>query len=334
MSKLAMALLTTWVVACHPRGTLPYAGFVDEPVAPVAAQQSGRVVAIPVREGDRVTKGELLARLDSREAEAEVAQALANLDRAQHALAQARANFHVALPAVTGATADVAKARAALELARLQYERDQRLFATKAITESDLDTSRATFEEAQASVSSLLASRAQARHRVPAASAVVADAQSGVEAAEAALDLARTRLEQTRIRSPFDGMVVSRNLEEGQWAATGMPVVTVEETAHPWVRLDVPETTFRGLEMGSRARIQVVALGDRTFDGRVTQIGAEGDFAIDQDVKRGRPNVRTFLVRVAFDQPPAALRPGMTASVTLTGGPPAPSAPVAANRSP
>jgi len=322
MHKLALPLLAT-LVACHGREQPPFAGFVNEPVSPVAAQISGQIVAVPVREGDRVVKGELLARLDSGEAEANVAQAEANLDRAQHSLDQARANFHVALPGVTGATADVAKARAALEETRLDYDRAKRLFATKAIAASDLDSARAKYQEAEATVDSLLASKAQAQHRVPAASAVVKDAQAAVAAARAVLDLARVHLEQTHVRAPFDGMVVSRDLEPGQWTAPGTPVVTVEETGRPWVRLDVAETLFRGLVIGAPASIHVVALGPQTFPGRVTQVGAEGDFALDQDVKRGRPDIRTFLVRVAFDAPPPELRPGMTADVRVTGGAPA-----------
>ncbi len=95
------------------------------------------------------------------------------------------------------------------------------------------------------------------------------------------------------------------------------------------MRLDVAETAFEGIRVGAPANIRVVALGRQTFRGRVDQIGAEGDFALNQDVKRGRPDIRTFMVRVAFDAPPESLRPGMTATVVVTGAPP-PQSPVAA----
>jgi hypothetical protein len=65
-----------------------------------------------------------------------------------------------------------------------------------------------------------------------------------------------------------------------------------------------------------------IALPGASYAGHVAEIGAEGDFALDRDVKRGRPAVRTFLVRVAFDQALEQLRPGMTAEVRLLGTPP------------
>ena len=115
--------------------------------------------------------------------------------------------------------------------------------------------------------------------------------------------------------------MVSRNLEEGEWAGPGTPVVTIEDVSRQWVRLDVEETQFAHLTLGAPAEIRVVALPGQPFKGHVTQIGAEGDFALNRDVKRGRADIRTFLVRVAFDEAPAALRPGMTAEVRLLGEP-------------
>ena len=314
-------LLSSLAITCGSPRALPYSGFVDEPVSAVATQASGKVDAVRVREGDRVHKGELLAQIDSAEREAIVAQAEASLERTRKALEGAEANFRVAVPGVSGAGADVARARATLEQARLDFERVEKLVASGSLPQADFDAARARRLEAEAAVDSLLAAKAQTQGRVSAAAAAVEDARAGVHTADAALQLAKVQLDQTHILAPFDGVVVSRNLEEGEWAAPGAAVVTVEDTSRPWVRLDIEETSFGGLQLGAPARIHVVALGSREFGGHVSQVGAEGDFAINRDVKRGRPDIRTFLVRVAFDAPPAELRPGMTADVTLTGGP-------------
>ncbi len=330
--RLIVVCLSAACLTCHAEEALPYSGFVDEPVAAVATQTPGKVVSILVHEGDHVTQGELLARLDSGEREATVAQAEANVERAQRTLEEAEASFRVALPAVTGAGADVARARATLDEARLDFRRTDKLAAAGSIPQADLDSARARRLEAEASVDALLAARSQTQGKVGVAAAGVKDARAGVRVAQAALDLARVQLAQTHITAPFDGTVVSRNLEEGEWAAAGSAVVTVEDTSRPWVRLDVGETAFRGLQVGAPARIHVVALGASTFPGRVALVGAEGDFAINRDVKRGRPDVRTFMVRVAFDEPPRELRPGMTADVKLTGQAPSPGAPLAAKR--
>jgi multidrug resistance efflux pump len=96
-------------------------------------------------------------------------------------------------------------------------------------------------------------------------------------------------------------------------------VLTVERTGQEWVRVDVDETRLGGLKLGQTAQIAVVALPGRSFNGHVTEIGAEADFAVNREVKRGRPDVRTFRVRVAFDKAPDSVRPGMTAEVRWDG---------------
>lgn len=303
--------------ACRPREPLPYAGFVDAPVAAIAAQLSGRVVTITVREGDRVVRGQLLAQLESSPYEAAVAQAEANLDRARHALEEAVANESTAAPGVTGARADIARMRASRDDAAIVLRRAQELAGTNAIPQSDLDTARARFREAQASLDATIAARSQSQGRLVGAAAGVENARAAVQSSEAALRLARAQLEQTRVVSPFDGLVVSRNLEEGEWAAPGTPVITMEDTNRPWVRLDIPETQFGGLRIGQAADVHLSGIPARPFRGHIAQIGAEGDFAVNRDVKRGRPDIRTFLVRVAFDEVPEQLRPGMTAEVRL-----------------
>jgi multidrug resistance efflux pump len=323
LRRLVLASIALGIAGCHGREPLPYSGFVDEPVSAVATQIAGKVVAIHVKEGDRVKKGDLLAELDSAERQAMVSQAQANLERARTTLDEAEANFRAMLPGVTGAGADVARARATADEAKLDYDRAERLASKGAVASAELDTARTKRLEAEAAVDSLLAAKLQSQGKVNAAAAAVADARAGVHTAQAALDLAHVQLAQTRIVAPFDGSVVWRDLEEGEWAGMGSPVVTVESTAEPWVRLDVEETQFGTLKLGAPATIHVIALGDRTFPGHVIAIGAEGDFAINRDVKRGRPDVRTFLVRVAFDAPPDDLRAGMTADVKLGAGAPA-----------
>jgi HlyD family secretion protein len=305
---------------CHPSVPPPYSGFLDEPVAAVAAQTAGQIESISVREGDRVKKGQLIAQLESSERKAAVAVAQANVEQAKEALKEARANLHATTPAVRGAGADIKRAQATLDEAQTDFERTQRLVQSEAMAPAALDSARARLLEARAAVESLTAAKSQTQGKLSASYAAVDNAEAAVHSAQAALSLSEAELEQTRILSPFDGVVVSRNLEEGEWAAPGTPVVTVEDTSHPWVRLDVEETDFRSLALGERADIHVIAIPGRTFEGRVEQIGAEGDFAINRDVKRGRPDIRTFLVRVAFDQVAPDLRPGMTAEVRLQGG--------------
>ena len=316
------------LAACVSREPPPLAGFLDAPVAAVAAQVAGQVEAIPVREGDAVAKGQLLAALDAREREAQVAQARANLGQAREALREAEANLQAVLPTVGGAGADIARAQATLDEAELNFARTEALVKGSAATEQQLDAARARRLEARAALQSLTATRASVKGRVGAASAAVSNARAAVGVAEAAVQLAEVQLAQARVLAPFDGVVVERNLEEGEWAAPGTPVVTVENRERLWARLDVDETRLDGLRLGQEVEVRVIAIPGRTFRGRVAELGAEGEFAVNRDVKRGRPDIRTFRARVALEERDPALRPGMTAEVTVRPQP-APAPPVA-----
>lgn len=311
--------LVAWLAlaACTSRGPQQFAGFIDAPVASVAAQVAGRVESVLVREGDAVEKGQLLAQLDAREREAQLAQARANLELARESLKEAEANLRAALPTVGGAAADVARAQATLDEAQQNFDRTAQLVGGSAGTQQQLDAARARLREARAALESLTASKAATRGKVGASMAAVSNARAAVSVAQAIVSVAEVQVAQARVLAPFDGVVVNRDLEEGEWAAPGTPVVTVENHERLWVRLDVEETRLGALKLGQAAQVTVVAVPGRTFVGHVVEVGAQGDFAINRDVKRGRPDVRTFRVRVAMDDRPAELRPGMTAEVTI-----------------
>lgn len=164
--------------------------------------------------------------------------------------------------------------------------------------------------EAQAEVTAAQANEAGAKGKAMAAAATVANARAGVASARAALSLAQVQLSQTEVRAPFDGLVVNRDVHEGEWVAPGTPVITFENPSVQWGRVDVGETKFSGLALGARAEIHLVAFPDHRFQGHVSQIAAEGEFALNRDVKRGRPDIRAFRVRVSFDRRHRRFGPG------------------------
>jgi multidrug resistance efflux pump len=323
----AAALSLAALAACRGRHAVPMSGFVDGPVAQVASPVAGVLASVSVREGDLVRKGQRLAQLDARDRAAAVEQAEANLSRLEEVVNQAQQSLSAALPDVKGAGADISRAQAAMDEAQREFDRTERLMAGGSATAAQVDAARSRLLQARAQLQSGGAGRESARGRVRVAMAAVGDARAQLRVGEAALDLARVQLSEAQIEAPFDGRVVNLNLQPGEWVAPGTPVVTLEETARPWVRLDVDETALRATTLGQPAEIRVIAFPDRTYRGRVMEIGALGEFAVNRDVKRGRPDIRTFRVRVAFDQPGPELRPGMTAEVRL--GVPEPPRPVA-----
>ena len=308
------------LAACGSPPAASWTGFVNAPTSSVAAVVPGQVLSVEVSEGDRVTKGQVLAKLDSREREAMVAEAQANVERAREGLNEAQESMRATVPTVRGAGADITRAQASLDAAQRNHDRVQQLADGGGATAAQLDEADARLAEAKATLQSLVAGKDVASGRVRTANAAVANAQANVRSVEAALDLARTRLAECLVLAPFDGVVVERDLEPGDWAAPGSPVVTVEDDSRLWVRVDVGETQLGTLKLGDSVDIVVVAMPERTIQGTISEIGAEGDFALNRDVKRGRADIRTFRVRAHVEGPVEGLRPGMTAEIRLRDG--------------
>ncbi len=121
----------------------------------------------------------------------------------------------------------------------------------------------------------------------------------------------------TEVRSPVDGVIVSKALEVGEWVTPGVPILTVDDLSTIWARVDVEETDLGSLYIGKAAQIELPTDPPQTFTGRVMAIGQEGQFATERDVRRGRQDIRTFYVKVQVLQADGQLKPGMTAEVTF-----------------
>jgi RND family efflux transporter MFP subunit len=125
------------------------------------------------------------------------------------------------------------------------------------------------------------------------------------------------QLIDTEIKSPVDGVIVSKALEVGEWVTPGVPILTVDDLSTIWARVDVEETDLGSLYIGKSAQVELPTNPPQIFTGRVMAIGQEGQFATERDVRRGRQDIRTFYVKVQVLQAEGELKPGMTAEVTF-----------------
>ena len=141
--------------------------------------------------------------------------------------------------------------------------------------------------------------------------------EADVLSAQANAKLYADQLVDTEIKSPVDGVVVSKALEVGEWVTPGVPVLTVDDLSTIWARVDVEETDLRSLYIGKTAQVELPTNPPLIFSGRVMAIGQEGQFATERDVRRGRQDIRTFYVKVQVMQAEGELKPGMTAEVSF-----------------
>lgn len=292
----------------------------------VGSQLSGQVAELLVDFNDPVTKGQPLAKLDARTYEAKVREA-----RAAMRVTKAKVQLHDA--AITQANADLESAKAKMSVveermggaearyaeAKRDFGRKKALRKKRAVSQASIDKAEAEFhataalfraEKAQLRVEKAAISSARASLRR--AQAEYQDAVATVERQEALLSQAEIELSRTVIRAPIDGIVVGRDVEQGQTVAASLEAPTLFQIAndlfHMEVHVRVDEADIGRVRIGQKIRFSVDAYPGREFSGAVVQV-RKSPTVID--------NVVTYTVVVSAPNPDLLLLPGMTATVRI-----------------
>ncbi len=264
----------------------------------VGSQVSGTIKALHADFNSLVREDEVIAQIDSAIFEAQVEQARANVLDAQAGILTAQANLN-------NAQANVVKTEVTLVDAKRTLERNVELMSRNVIAQAALDT-------AQTNHDSLLAQRDSARAQVETARAQLEQAKAKAEQARAALKMAETNLRYTTIRSPVNGIVISRNVDVGQTVAASLQAPTLftiaKDLTQMQVDTNVSEADIGVIKKGQEAVFTVDAYPDRSFRGLITEI---------RNAPINVQNVVTYDVVVQVDNPDLKLKPGMTANVSV-----------------
>jgi len=248
--------------------------------AALGASLAGAVRSVEVREGDRVTQGEVLVRLDDREPRA-------RLREAEAALVEATAS--------TESTVEVARADA--QRAERDLERTRAMFEEGARTQQQVEAAEQRWLEARTRLETALASSE---------SAGADGTPASVLRARAAVEAARARLDLTRIDAPADGIVLSRGVEPGDVAQPGQPLLEIAFDGPSELAVFPAEEDIAALRVGAPAVVSADAYPDLTFRAEVSLVFPSVD-----------PDQGTVEVRLSIPDPPEYLRPFMTVSVNI-----------------
>jgi len=275
--------------------------------ADIGSNVMGKVVSLPVKEGDAVAAGQLLARIDPVQAESE-------LDAAEAQMAALEADARGAAQQVATAKADAAQAAARAEEARLTLGRARELSKEGLAPKADLDAAQAAFDAAQAQVASTTSAVARATQAREAAERRVAQAKA--QAARA-----RDIFSKTSIVSPIDGVVSRLQVREGEMVVIGIQnqpgttLMTISDLSGINAEVKVAEADVLRLTLDQKATVTLEALPDRPFQGRVIEIGASALPMTGAGVA-----AREFRVVVRLDDPDPSLRPGLTCDAEILTG--------------
>ncbi len=311
------AALIWWLT--HRKGEpqeLVLYGNIDLRQVDLAFNNSERIATVSVQEGDRVRKGEVLARLDTSRLEPQLAQAEA----------QAAAQWEVVRRLHNGSRPEeIAQARANVESAkadavnaRQQYERlisAAEVSAGRAVRQQDIDSAKAALEVAQAKL--VVNQKALDLAVLGPRKEEVAENEARLRQNQAQAALLRQQLADSQLVAPVDAVVRTRVMEPGEMASPQKPVFSLAVTDPKWVRAYVSEPDLGKVHPGMTAAVIVDSFPNRRFDGWVGFVSPVAEFTPKSVQTEELRTSLVYEVRVFVKDPSDELRLGMPATVYL-----------------
>ena len=229
--------------------------------ADISSKISGLLVEVLVDQNDRVVKGQLLARLDDTDF--------------RHQVEVAKADLAASKATVKRIDSEIAGAQASATKARENFERVATLRKSQAVAQNEMERAVESRDVAEANLSKTLAGKIEA--------------ERAVDKAEASLRFYDSRLMDTKIGAPFDGLVVRRNRNPGDVVVPGASILDVVSTTQLWISAWVDETAMGSLAADQPARIVFRSASETAIQGKVARLGSETDretreFLVDVDV--------------------------------------------------
>ena len=267
----------------------------------LGAEVAGRVEKVLADEGDYVKAGDPVCQMRRLPVELQLKQAEGQLAVARADLKKMEQGYRP--EEVRGAEARKAAAEAGLEKWKLEYARTKRLLAEGASTAAEMETVEASYRQAKEALAEAQANLdlIKSGYRVE----DVEQARGRAAAQEAMVEQLRDTLEKMTIVMPYDGFVVKKYCEAGEWLSLGESVVEIVDLGVVRVKLDVPERYLHGVEHGAEAPVVFEGLGGKEFAGRVSQVVPFADDATHTVVVRvdvantvadGRPTIAAGLL--------------------------------------
>ena len=278
-----------------PEGLSMGNGRLESTEVQIASKVPGRLAEVLVDEGDKVTRGQLLARIDTRTMEAQRSQAEAEVLRA-------RENF-------AAAQATVQLRQSEQLLASQELKRIKELSLRRYASQQQLDQQQARFDTSNSAV---VAARAQ-----------LAAIKAAIGAAEAQVAQLTSEIDDSSLRAPLDGVIQLRLAEPGEVLGAGGRVLLLIDPGDQYMNLYLPASTAGRLTVGDEARIVLDALPDQALPAKIAFVAAKAQFTPKQVETRDERQKLVFRVKLRLTAPDAVpqAKPGMPGAGYVRGAP-------------
>jgi len=294
----------------------------------IGANAMGQLTEVAVKEGDRVRKGQLLAKVENVQPTADVAAQQASLSSAEADSAAAEAGLRAADENIGTMQADIDRNRADLARMKSDYERSESLFKDKLMAQQDYELKKATYDAQLAVVRQSEVKLVQARAQREQTAAQLSSAQKKIAQVRAGLTRVTDVLQKFDSFAPLDGIVTNLSVRVGETVVPGVQnsaastIMTIADMSLITAEVKVDETDIVNVKLNQVAEISVDAIPNKTFKGHVVEIGNTAivrstGVAASQSAVSSQ-EAKDFKVVVAVDNPPDEIRPGLSCTAKIT----------------
>jgi len=291
----------------------------------ISSNMMGRIVSMPVKEGDRVKEGDLLIRLESIQTEADVKSAEAMLDAAQTETEGMAAQLRAAEAGVISAKADIRRSEADVARAKQAFDRNDQLRKEGLIPTEQFEKVKSDYDLSQIALNAANARLAQSEAQVAQVQNQREQTTIRIAQQRAALVRAKDSLSKTTITSPLAGIITYLPVNEGEIAIVGVQnqpgtnLMTIADLSVITAEVKVDETDIVNVRIGQEAKIKVDALGDKTLMGHVSEVGNSALNKSGQQSGNGgnTQEAKDFKVVIILDEPAKELRPGLSCTAQI-----------------
>ncbi len=294
----------------------------------IGANAIGVLSEILVKEGEHVRKGQLVARVENIQPEAQVNSQKAAVSSAEADSNAAEASLKVADENLRTQQAMIDHSQADLDHAKLDFDRAKELFKDQLLAKQDFDTKKAAYDGAVAALLEQQTRLAQAHGQREQQAAQLASAQRHVAQSQATLAQVTDMLHKYDSYAPLDGVVTNLPVRQGETVVPGVQnsasstIMTIADMSLITAEVKVDETDIVSVTLGQKAEITIDAIPNKTFKGHVIEIGDTAilrstGLAASQSAVSSQ-EAKDFKVVIAMDDPPQDIRPGLSCTAKIT----------------
>ena len=286
-------------------------GTIEVTQVDITAKTYGYLKELKIKEGDTVTKGQVIATLDREDLKAQLEKNKASLLRVKTQLTDLEKGAR--FEELQQATANTKAALSIYEKSKKDYARSEQLYASGAISKQTLDLARTDFEVTE---NSLIATREKEilLNKGEREDVILAQKMS-VKEAEESVKIAQIAVDDITILSPLNGVVLTKNFELGEYINTSNAIATVADPTDCWVKVYIPSTDLALIKLGQEVKVKIDAFPDKTFNGYIKEISDSAEYTPRQSITRNERANLVFKIKVQLNNDEGILKPGMPADV-------------------